>query len=167
MYRFRARAAHAAVTAPALCTGGSGFVDAPQAALLAASVTTLTRARTPVVVRGKDLIHARRQGTPSRALLAERILPGLGWLPGQGERREGGAAFFLLVPLRLRLLLFLVAAHLTLGHGVPPALVCPPCAGGGGIEAPPAHGFKRRLASVDSAVGRMLPTSRLHFEYFS
>jgi hypothetical protein len=32
----------------------------------------------------------------------------------------------------------------------------PACAGGGGIEAPPAHGFKRSLASVDSALARIL-----------
>src|SRR5262249_39658508 len=86
------------------------------------------------------------------ALLAEGILPGLGWLPGQRERRERGATFLLLVPLCLRLLLFLVAAHLTLGHDVPPVSACPPCAGGGGIEAPRAHGFKRSLAGVDSAL---------------
>jgi len=32
----------------------------------------------------------------------------------------------------------------------------PACAGGGGIEAPPAHGFKRSLASVNSALARTL-----------
>src|SRR5215471_13096314 len=116
------------------------------------------------------------------ALLGEGILARLGLLPCQSERREGGAALFLLVPLRLRLLLFLVAAHLTLGHGVPPVLPCPPSRGGGRIEAPPAHGFKRGLASVASAVGRMLCGSpdigpvgqpavssapRLHLEYFT
>src|SRR5262249_11990353 len=78
-------------------------------------------------------------------LLAEGILAGLSRLPCQRERREGGAAFLLLVPLRLRLLLFLGAAHLTLGHAVPPGVGLPAGAGGGGIEAPPAHGFKRRL----------------------
>src|SRR5262249_62060209 len=79
-----------------------------------------------------------------------------GRLPGQRERRQLGAAFLLLVPLRLRLLLFLVAAHLTLGHDVPPVSACPPCAGGGGIEAPRAHGFKQSLAGVDSALARIL-----------
>src|SRR5262249_48855077 len=90
------------------------------------------------------------------ALLAEGILPGLGWLPGQRERRERGAAFLLLVPLRLRLLLFLVAAHLTFGHDVPPVLACPPCAGGGGIEALPSHGFKRSLVPENSVVAGIL-----------
>ena len=41
-----------------------------------------------------------RAGLP---FLPEGVLPGLGWLPGQRERRQGGAAFLLLVPLRLRL----------------------------------------------------------------
>src|SRR5262249_53622647 len=100
--------------------------------------------------------RARRLAVVRLALLGEGILARLGLLPCQRERREGGAALFLLVPLRLRLLLFLVAAHLTLGHGVPPVLACPPSRGGGRIEAPPAHGFKRGLASVASAVGRML-----------
>src|SRR5262249_60030079 len=89
-------------------------------------------------------------------LLAEGILAGLSRLPCQRERREGGAAFLLLVPLRLRLLLFLGAAHLTLGHAVPPGVGLPAGAGGGGIEAPPAHGFKRGLASENSAVARIL-----------
>src|SRR5215471_1751508 len=68
------------------------------------------------------------------ALLGEGILARLGLLPCQSERREGGAALFLLVPLRLRLLLFLVAAHLTLGHGVPPVLACPPSRAVGGLK---------------------------------
>jgi hypothetical protein len=46
----------------------------------------------------------------------------------------------------------------------------PACAGGGGIQALPARGFKRGLASVASAVGRILcgspdiglAASRLH-----
>src|SRR5215813_15269183 len=82
------------------------------------------------------------------ALLAEGILPRLRWLPGQRERREGGAAFFLLVPLRLRLLLFLVAAHLTLGHGVPPVLACPPSRA--------VEGFKRRRPTDSSGVSLAL-----------
>src|SRR6266516_5477777 len=32
----------------------------------------------------------------------------------------------------------------------------PACAGGGGIEAPPAHGFKRSLATVNLVVARIL-----------
>src|SRR5262245_63952793 len=93
---------------------------------------------------------ARTRREPSRpfvvrlALLGEGILPGLGLLPCQRERREGGAAFFLLVPLRLRLLLFLVAAHLTLGHGVPPVLACP--------RARAVEGFKRRRRTDSSAL---------------
>src|SRR5262249_37417099 len=79
-------------------------------------------------------------------LLPERVLPGLDWLPRQGERREAGAALLLLVPFGLRLLLLLVAAHLTLGHGIPPVLVAR--LRGEWIEAPPPYRFKRRLASA-------------------
>src|SRR5215831_6222580 len=115
---------------------------------------------TPRSLARRPSCKGERLAVVRLALLAEGILPGLGWLPGQRERRERGAAFLLLVPLRLRLLLFLVAAHLTFGHDVPPVLACPPCAGGAGIEAPPAHGFKRSLASVDSALARILCGSR-------
>ena len=80
------------------------------------------------------------------ALLAEGVLARLGWLPGQRERREGGTAFFLLVPLRLRLLLFLGAAHLTLGHDVPPVLACP--------RARAVAGLKRRGRTDSSGVSR-------------
>src|SRR5262245_13324880 len=95
---------------------------------------------------------ARTPRVPSRpcvvrlARLAEGILAGLGLLPCQRERREGGAAFFLLVPLRLRLLLLLVAAHLTLGHGVPPVLACP--------RARAVDGLKRRGRTDSSGVSR-------------
>src|SRR5215468_8552863 len=82
------------------------------------------------------------------AFLGERILARLGLLPCQSERREGGAALFLLVPLRLRLLLFLVAAHLTLGHGVPPVLACPPSRA--------VEGFKRRRPTDSSGVSLAL-----------
>src|SRR5215471_10391429 len=77
---------------------------------------------------------ARRLAVVRLALLGEGILARLGLLPCQSERREGGAALFLLVPLRLRLLLFLVASHLTLGHGVPPVLACPPSRAVGGLK---------------------------------
>src|SRR6516165_3168398 len=60
--------------------------------------------------------------------------------------REGGTAFFLLVPLRLRLLLFLGAAHLTLGHDVPPVLACP--------RARAVAGLKRRGRTNSSGVSR-------------
>src|SRR5260370_9340703 len=53
--------------------------------------------------------------------LGKGVLGGLALALPDGERRRGRAAFLLLVPVRLRLLLLLVAAHLTLGHGVPPA----------------------------------------------
>src|SRR5262249_25277031 len=78
------------------------------------------------------------------ALLGEGILPGLGLLPCQSKRREGGAALLLLVRPRLRLLLFLVAAHLTLGHGVPPVLACPPSRA--------VDGLKRRGRTDSSGV---------------
>src|SRR5262249_60241085 len=64
----------------------------------------------------------RRRWVVRLALLAEGILAGLGRLPCQRKRRQGGAPFLLLVPLRLRLLLFLGTAHLTLGRVVPPAV---------------------------------------------
>src|SRR5215813_5619744 len=90
------------------------------------------------------------------ALLAERILPGLRLLPGQRERRERGAAFLLLVPLRLRLLLFLAAAHLTFGHDVPPVLACPP--------ARAVAGLKRRRCTDSSGVSlRRIPWSLASF----
>src|SRR5262252_11142180 len=88
--------------------------------------------------------RARRLTVVRLALLGEGILARLGLLPCQSERREGGAALFLLVPLRLRLLLFLVAAHLTLGHGVPPVLACP--------RARAVEGFKRRRRTDSSAL---------------
>src|SRR5262245_23923972 len=69
---------------------------------------------------------------PLRALLAERVLAGLGLPLRHGERRERGTALLLLVVLRLRLLLLLVAAHLTLGHDAPPSLVD---SNGAGIQA--------------------------------
>jgi len=84
-----------------------------------------------------------RAGLP---FLPEGVLPGLGWLPGQRERRQGGAAFLLLVPLRLRLLLFLGTAHLTLGHVVPPGLAC--------SRARAVAGLKRRRRTDSSGVSR-------------
>src|SRR5262249_26328871 len=80
------------------------------------------------------------------ALLAERILARLRRLPCQRERRQGGAAFLLLVPLRLRLLLFLGTAHLTLGHVVPPGLAC--------SRARAVAGLKRRRRTDSSGVSR-------------
>src|SRR5262245_9084530 len=93
---------------------------------------------------------ARENASPSvrLALLAEGILPGLGLLPCQSERRERGTAFFLLVPLRLRLLLLLVAAHLTLGHDVPPMSACP--------RARAVGGLKRRWRADSSGVSLAL-----------
>src|SRR5262249_54186108 len=55
-------------------------------------------------------------------------------------------AFLLLVPLRLRLLLFLGASHLTLGHVVPPVLACP--------RARTVEGLKRRGRTDSSGVSR-------------
>ena|SRR5271165_3580924 len=52
------------------------------------------------------------------ALLAEQL--GLGLALSHGKRRGGRAAFLRLVLVRLRLLLFLVASHLTFGHDCPP-----------------------------------------------
>src|SRR6266568_800115 len=53
------------------------------------------------------------------ALLADRVLPGLHLHLGGRERRRRRAAL-LEVLVGLRFLLFLVAAHLTLGHDVSP-----------------------------------------------
>src|SRR5262245_11542980 len=90
--------------------------------------------------------EVKRLAVVRLALLAEGILAGLGLLPGQRERRERGAAFLLLVPLRLRLLLFLGASHLTLGHVVPPVLACP--------RARTVEGLKRRGRTDSSGVSR-------------
>src|SRR5262245_65070737 len=89
----------------------AGFVPLPYVALWRGDPPRKGEVKRLVVVR--------------LALLAEGVLAGLSRLPCQSERREGGAAFFLLVPLRLRLLLLLGAAHLTLGHHVPPVSACP------------------------------------------
>src|SRR6266700_7547870 len=104
--------------------------------------------RTVLVARSK---RGRSAALPLKfplILLAEGILAGLGLLPCQSERREDGAAFLLLVPLRLRLLLLLVAAHLTLGHGVPPMLACP--------RARAVGGLKRRRRADSSGVSLAL-----------
>src|SRR5262245_23288097 len=55
------------------------------------------------------------------ALLAEGVEAGLALLPGCERRRGGAALLLILVVLGLRLLLFLVASHLTFRHGVLPA----------------------------------------------
>src|SRR5205823_6545192 len=81
-------------------------------------------------------------GRPGPLLLAV----GVGaWLARpRCERRGRGAALVLLVLVLLRFLLFLVASHLTLGHGEPPALAVSGLVYmiGARIEAP-AAGFKR------------------------
>src|SRR5262245_8186179 len=62
------------------------------------------------------------------------------------ERGRRRPALLLLVPLGLRLLLLLAAAHLTLGHDVPPVLILgsiphfPPASGGGQGRGRAAHG---------------------------
>src|SRR5262249_15110203 len=69
----------------------------------------------PLVRPGRSRLVACRLG-----LLAKRVMSGLALLP-RCERRGGeAAALLLLVVLGLRLLLFLVASHLTLRHGVLP-----------------------------------------------
>src|SRR5262245_30682678 len=78
---------------------------------------------------------------PLRALLAERVLSGLGLPLPHGERRERGTALLLLVVLRLRLLLLLVAAHLTFGHDASP------------LPTRMAEEFKRRAPPVASRDG--------------
>src|SRR5258708_27423466 len=92
--------------------------------------------------------RAERPAVVRLAFLSEGILARLGLFPCQSERREGGAALFLLVMIRLRLLLFLVAAHLTLGHGVPPVLACP--------RARAVDGLKRRRRADSSRVSLAL-----------
>src|SRR5262249_56156141 len=62
--------------------------------------------------------HGWRLARPrgSLGLLAKQVLARLALL-SRCERRRGGAALLLLVVLGLRLLLFLVASHLTFRHG--------------------------------------------------
>src|SRR6267378_964622 len=61
--------------------------------------------------------HERAQGKPL-VLLAERVVAGL----RRGLPRRCRAALLLLIPLGFRLLLFLVAFHLTFRHGVRPCV---------------------------------------------
>src|SRR5262249_18419770 len=116
------------------CCGVAGFVPLPDTALWRGDPARKGKVKRLAVVR--------------LALLAEGILARLGLLPCQSERREGGAALFLLVPVRLRLLLLLVAAHLTLGHDVPPVLACP--------RARAVGGLKRRRRADSSGVSLAL-----------
>src|SRR5260221_11387117 len=78
--------------------------------------------------------RAERPAVVRLAFLSEGILARLGLFPCQSERREGGAALFPLVMIRLRLLLLLVPAHLTLVHSVPPVLACPRARAGDGLN---------------------------------
>src|SRR5258708_21674487 len=87
--------------------------------------------------------RGERRAVVRLAFLSEGILARLGLFPCQIERREGGAALFLLVMIRLRLLLFLVAAHLTLRPGVPPVLACPRALAGDGLKRRPRAGSSR------------------------
>src|SRR6266849_3477301 len=57
--------------------------------------------------------------TGNGSLLADRVLPGL-HLQLAGRERRGRRAALLEILVGLRFLLFLVAAHLTLGHDVSP-----------------------------------------------
>src|SRR5215468_7589974 len=71
---------------------------------------------------GRDDRASRRARPPDAlVLLAKEILAGLALLPRCERRRRGAALLLVLVVLSLRLLLFLVASHLTFRHGVLPA----------------------------------------------
>src|SRR5262245_10257702 len=70
---------------------------------------------------GRAIAPRRLPAFAPLGLLAKRVMSGLALLPCCKRRRGGAAAFLLLVVFGLRLLLFLVASHLTFRHGVLPA----------------------------------------------